>query len=232
MRCCSGHEGEAFVPQQVQTGIHDSFVIACTAAAFQFGDDLIHCSCRTVGAVREHGFGHVGDGHDPRFRQYLVTYEALRISGSVHSFVMLKNNGGYRPREPDVLESFVAGLRMLLDQQIFVLIQFAGAAHDFSGNVDLADIVDQGSEFEAADSVFTQAHFAGDRNGQMADPLLVTRSIRVAHFNGAGDDSDEILQGLLLGNHLASILIGDAVAFGARAQRFDTEREVFCQVFQ
>jgi len=71
---------------------------------------------RTVWPVRSHRLHHVGYGHDPSLRKNLISLKPMGISGTVHPLMVLKDNLGHGPGKLDLLENFIRGFRMDLEQ--------------------------------------------------------------------------------------------------------------------
>lgn len=109
---------------------------------------------------------------------------------------MLANHLRNRPGEVNALEDVVAGLRVALHNLPLDAVQAARPGQYFSGNLDVADVVNRGGKIDALRLVLRQPQFLRNGLGQSCDASLMAGGVGRTKLHGRGHRFDGLLHGL------------------------------------
>src|SRR6056297_1310300 len=183
-------EAEIRFAEQPQACPGHLLVVEDAGVSLDFFQGRLDTAGRPIRPVRGHRFHHVGHGDDARFEHDFVPLEAARITTAVHPLVVLPDNFRDGPVELDVLEDLEALLGVRAHDVHFHVGQPPRLGKNFRRDGDLADVVYATDDLQALAGHVVQSQFAPDRGGQVADPDLVARGVRIAQVYHVGDGID------------------------------------------
>ena len=88
---------ELLLSKKFQASIYHCEIIKAPAFLRDFLQCLIYTEGRSVWSVRSHGLNHISHTQDSCLQENVLTRQAGRVSRTIHSFMMLEHNLGYRP---------------------------------------------------------------------------------------------------------------------------------------
>ena len=141
----------------------------------------IACSTRhrfAIGPRGRHRVEGVAGGDDARLQRNRLAGQPIGIAAAVPALV----RGAHDPPDldheaADLLEHLLALDRVRLDDRPLALVELAGLVDDLLRHGDLADVVQQRAELDAALGVVVQSHRLGDVQRQAHDALAVLAGV-------------------------------------------------------
>jgi len=110
--------------------------------------------------------------------------------------MMLTDNVSQGPGRFDIFDDFVTVLGMSLDQGEFQIIQHRRFAKNLRRDGNFPDIMDGSGHPNRFDFFTGEIHFRSDGPGQIGNPSLMTRHVRILRFRCGSQNIDGDFDGL------------------------------------
>ena len=164
----------SFLVHDLKEGIYDVRVEIAARVFFYYSHCAVSVKCFSVGPVGCHGFIAVGHCKDARAQIYGVSFESIRISFSVESLVMLKDNGNNFFIGGNGLQNSRPQLRVLLHCFCLFGCKFSRLIQNINGNTEFSDVMEKASSIQVVNILMRELHGFSDLHGQFSAPFGVS----------------------------------------------------------
>lgn len=160
---------------QFQKGLHYFRLVVGTTMLLHLGRCLDDTHCRSMGAIGDHRFDHVGDAENACFDGNIGTRQFVGIAAAVEMLMVLQDYLRYWPRKIHMGQELVADLRVFMDGSHLFWRECSRFAEYFLGDSLQAYIMQQGTNPKSGKLMGTEAEFSANGAGEISNTVLMIR---------------------------------------------------------
>ncbi len=138
----------------------------------------------------------VGKVHDPAGEGNLLAFQAVRVAAAVPTFVVGQSDLGCHGQALVSAENLGAVVWMLPHLDELLLGEFTGLFENIRVNMNFANVVNQGLQFDGGDEFIGAAEFVGEQGAIFTHPQDVIAGILVVGFRCPGQGMDGVSEGV------------------------------------